>query len=37
MYLLADLAVGGHYSTQPDASTELPAALAIDWVHVWDN
>ena len=35
MYLLINLAVGGHWPGSPDANTHLPAVLAVDWVRVY--
>jgi beta-glucanase (GH16 family) len=35
MYLVANLAVGGHWPGEPDGSTRFPSALAIDYVKVW--
>jgi len=35
MYLLINLAVGGYWPGSPDASTEFPAALSLDWVRVY--
>jgi len=35
MYLLANLAVGGGWPKDPDASTKFPAVYAIDWIRVY--
>jgi beta-glucanase (GH16 family) len=35
MYLLANLAVGGGWPGDPDASTRFPAVFAIDWIRVY--
>jgi beta-glucanase (GH16 family) len=35
MYLLANLAVGGKWPGQPDASTHFPASLDIAWIRAW--
>jgi beta-glucanase (GH16 family) len=35
MYLLANLAVGGGWPKDPDASTRFPAVFAIDWIRVF--
>lgn len=35
MYLLLNLAVGGRWPGDPDASTRFPAAMDIDWVRTW--
>jgi len=35
MFLLANLAVGGHWPGSPDASTRLPAILAIDYIRAY--
>lgn len=35
MYLLANLAIGGHWPGYPDAQTRFPATMAIDWIRVW--
>jgi beta-glucanase (GH16 family) len=34
-FLLLDLAVGGVWPGSPDASTQLPARMLVDWVRVW--
>jgi hypothetical protein len=35
MYLLANLAVGGAYTTHPDQHTKFPATFDLDYVRVW--
>jgi beta-glucanase (GH16 family) len=35
MYLLLNLGVGGYWPGSPDSSTQFPAVLAVDWVHVY--
>ena len=35
MYILLDLAVGGFFPGDPDATTVLPASMSIDYVHVY--
>ncbi|SEE13784.1 Glycosyl transferase family 2 [Rhizobiales bacterium GAS188] len=35
MYMLANFAVGGHWPGNPDASTQFPAILAIDWIRAY--
>ena len=35
MYVLANLAVGGGWPKEPDASTRFPAIFAIDWIRVY--
>jgi beta-glucanase (GH16 family) len=35
MYLLANLAVGGTWPGDPDASTPFPASMIIDHIRVW--
>jgi hypothetical protein len=35
MYVLANLAVGGGWPKDPDASTKFPAVFAIDWIRVY--
>jgi beta-glucanase (GH16 family) len=35
MYLLLNLAIGGNWPGDPDASTPFPARMDIDWVRVW--
>ena len=35
MYLLANLAVGGHWAGAPDETTRFPAEMVIDYVRVW--
>lgn len=37
MYLLANLAVGGDWPGDPDASTPFPASYQIDYVRVWQK
>lgn len=34
-FLLLDLAVGGVWPGSPDASTQFPARMVVDWVRVW--
>jgi beta-glucanase (GH16 family) len=35
MYLLANLAVGGRWPGNPDATTTMPATLQIDYIRAW--
>jgi hypothetical protein len=35
MYMLTNLAVGGNWPGNPDASTQFPAALAIEWIRAY--
>lgn len=35
LYVVANLAVGGVYPGPPDETTELPAAVEVDWIRVW--
>jgi len=35
MYLLANLAVGGSWPTNPDSSTHFPAYMQIDYIRAW--
>jgi beta-glucanase (GH16 family) len=37
MYLLVNLAVGGHWPGSPDETTPFPAALSIQWIHVYQH
>lgn len=37
MYLLLNLAVGGNWSGNPDASTPFPTSMDIDYIHVWQH
>jgi beta-glucanase (GH16 family) len=34
-YLILDLAVGGHFPGPPNASTQFPATMLVDWVRVY--
>jgi beta-glucanase (GH16 family) len=34
-FLLLNLAVGGEWPGAPDASTQFPARMVVDWVRVW--
>ena len=34
-FLLLNLAVGGDWPGAPNASTQFPALMLVDWVHVW--
>ncbi len=34
-FLLMDLAVGGEWPGAPNASTQFPAQMQVDWVRVW--
>jgi beta-glucanase (GH16 family) len=34
-FLLMDLAVGGVWPGSPDASTQFPARMLVDWVRIW--
>lgn len=36
-YLLLDLAVGGEWPGNPDASTRFPARMVVDWVRVYSR
>lgn len=35
MYIIANLAVGGHWPGQPDATTTFPQALVVDYIRVY--
>ncbi|WCT71898.1 glycoside hydrolase family 16 protein [Sphingomonas naphthae] len=35
MYLLANLAIGGHWPGDPDATTVMPARMEIDHIRAW--
>lgn len=35
MYILANLAVGGHWGGPPDETTSFPSAFEIDWIASW--
>lgn len=35
MYLILNLAVGGDWDGDPDATTPLPAEMLVEWVRVW--
>lgn len=35
MYLIANLAVGGHFTESPDAGTPFPSSLKVDYLRVW--
>ena len=35
MYLIVNLAVGGHWPGYPDASTKFPATMEVDYVRAW--
>jgi beta-glucanase (GH16 family) len=35
MFMLLNLAVGGSWPGAPDAATDFPARLKVDWVRVW--
>jgi beta-glucanase (GH16 family) len=37
MYLLLNLAVGGSWPGDPDASTVFPAEMLVDYVRVWQR
>lgn len=37
MYLLLNLAVGGHWPGNPDEQTRFPQSYQIDWVKVWQR
>jgi beta-glucanase (GH16 family) len=37
MYLIANLAVGGSWPTDPDTTTSFPQSLLIDYVRVWQR
>jgi beta-glucanase (GH16 family) len=34
-FLLLDLAVGGKWPGSPNATTQVPAQMLVDWVRVW--
>ena len=34
-FLLLNLAVGGDWPGPPNASTQFPAHMLVDWVRVW--
>jgi beta-glucanase (GH16 family) len=34
-YLILNLAVGGHFDGDPDATTPFPSEMRVDWVRVW--
>ncbi len=34
-FLLLNLAVGGNWPGSPNASTQFPARMLVDWVRVW--
>lgn len=36
-YLLANLAVGGHWPGNPTSSTKFPASMKLDHIRVWQN
>lgn len=35
MYMVVDLAIGGHWPGDPDADTVMPAKLDVDYVRAW--
>ncbi|SOB81114.1 Glycosyl hydrolases family 16 [Sphingomonas guangdongensis] len=35
MYLIVNLAVGGHWPGYPDAATRFPATMDVDYIRVW--
>lgn len=35
MYVIANLAVGGHWPGYPDATTKFPQRYSIEWIRVW--
>ncbi|TPG16534.1 glycoside hydrolase family 16 protein [Sphingomonas koreensis] len=35
MYIVANLAVGGHWPGNPDAGTSFPASIEIDYIRAW--
>ena len=37
MYLIANLAVGGHFTKSPDDSTPFPSSMKVDYIKVWGN
>jgi beta-glucanase (GH16 family) len=37
MFLIVNLAVGGHWPGPPNRATVLPAHLDVDWVRVWQR
>lgn len=37
MYILANLAVGGHWPGYPDQSTQFPAVMSIDYIRVYQK
>lgn len=36
MYVILNLAVGGDWPGDPDATTEFPQTMEVDWVRVWE-
>jgi beta-glucanase (GH16 family) len=36
-FLLLNLAVGGAWPGNPDATTRFPQTLTVDWVRVWQR
>jgi beta-glucanase (GH16 family) len=37
MYIIANLAVGGNWPGNPDATTKFPAKMNIDYIRAWDS
>ncbi|MFM2044541.1 MAG: hypothetical protein RLY86_3117 [Pseudomonadota bacterium] len=37
MYLIANLAVGGHWPGNPNPATPFPADMRIDWIRAWQR
>lgn len=37
MYIILNVAVGGHYPQAPDATTQFPQTMSVDWVRVWNK
>ena len=36
-HLILNVAVGGSWPGNPDATSEFPAAMVVDWVRVWQK
>lgn len=37
MYIILNVAVGGYYPQAPDATTQFPQTMHVDWVRVWNK
>jgi beta-glucanase (GH16 family) len=37
MYPIFDLAVGGSWGGPPNASTQFPATMSVDYIRVWQK